>query len=77
MKKQFVDFMQKVFVRDHTEPAAPLREGHKCWYDLCFGMYHPCKPDQIEVVFDSSALNNVIFTGPNLNSNFIRVLLYF
>lgn len=46
-------------------------------------MYHPCKPDQIIVVFNSNAryegffLSDVIMTGPNLNiKNLIGVFLH-
>lgn len=48
-----------------------------------FGVYHPKKPKQIRVVFDSSAqhhnisLNNVLLTGPDLNNNLLGVLLRF
>lgn len=46
-------------------------------------MYHPRKPDQIRVVFDSSAshqgisLNDVLLTGPDLNNSFLGVLMRF
>ncbi|KAM9771204.1 uncharacterized protein ACBT44_004535 [Syngnathus typhle] len=48
-----------------------------------FGVYHPRKPGQIRVVFDSSAqsnglsLNNVLLTGPDLNNSLIGVLIRF
>ncbi|XP_069809647.1 uncharacterized protein [Dendropsophus ebraccatus] len=83
MEKHFVDFMQKVFDRDHAEPAPPLKEGEECWYLPSFGVYHPRKPDQIRVVFDSSAqfegvsLNNMLLTGPNLNNSLLGVLMRF
>lgn len=83
MQRHFVDFMQNIFDRDHAEPAPPLKEGEECWYLPSFGVYHPRKPDQIRVVFDSSAqhegvsLNNMLLTGPNLNNSLIGVLIHF
>jgi len=44
-------------------------------------VYHPHKPDQIRIVFDSSArhngvsLNDVLLTGPNLNNSLLGVLM--
>ncbi|XP_073405860.1 uncharacterized protein [Dendrobates tinctorius] len=55
MEKHFIDFMQNIFDKDHAEPAPPLKEGEECWYLPSFGVYHPRKPNQIRVVFDSSA----------------------
>ncbi len=46
-------------------------------------MYHPKKPNQIRVVFDSSAqhngvsLNDVLLTGPDLNNTLVGVLIRF
>ncbi|XP_056399592.1 uncharacterized protein LOC130294132 [Hyla sarda] len=83
MKKHFDDFMQKVFERDLAKPAPPLTQGEECWYLPCFGVYHPHKPDQIRVVFDSSAryedvsLNENLLTGPNLNNNLLGDLYHF
>lgn len=63
MKEQFIAFMQKVFDNNHAEPAPPLMKAKECWYLPTFGVYHPRKPDQISrkpdqirVVFDSSAM---------------------
>lgn len=83
MKKHFVDFMQKVFERDHAELAPPLKERGECLPCTMFGVYHPRKPDQIRVVFVSSichegvSLNDNLITGYNLNNNLIGVLLCF
>lgn len=83
MKSHFVTFMQNIFDRDHAEVAPPLREGQECWYLPTFGVYHPQKPDQIRVVFDSSAqkqgisLNDVLLSGPDLNNSLLGVLLCF
>ncbi|KAM4591910.1 uncharacterized protein PAE49_019480 [Odontesthes bonariensis] len=83
MKQHFVAFMQRIFDQDHAELAPPLAEGEECWYLPTFGVYHPRKPDQIRVVFDSSAkhlgvsLNDVLLTGPDLNNSLLGVLMRF
>lgn len=83
MKSQFLTFMQKILDQDHAELAPPLCEGEECWYLPSFGVYHPRKPDQIRVVFDSSAshqgisLNDVLLKGPDLNNGLLGVLMRF
>ena len=83
MKEQFVSFMEKLFANKHAEQAAPLHENAECWYLPIFGVYHPQKPGQIRVVFDSSAqedglsLNSVLLSGPDLNNSLLGVLLRF
>ncbi|XP_034060527.1 uncharacterized protein LOC117538732 [Gymnodraco acuticeps] len=83
MKGHFVDFMKKIFSNGHAEPAPTLDEHQECWYLPSFGVYHPQKPGQIRVVFDSSAqyknvsLNNVLLRGPDLNNNLLGVLIRF
>ncbi len=83
MQQQYVAFMEKIFTNRHAEVAPPLREGDECWYLPTFGVYHPQKPNQIRVVFDSSArysgisLNDVLLTGPDLNNSLVGVLLRF
>lgn len=82
MQKQYVAFMDKIFANGHAEVAPPLKED-ECWYLPTFGVYHPQKPNQIRVVFDSSArfsgvsLNDVLLTGPDLNNSLVGVLLRF
>ena len=83
MQEQYFAFMGKLFQNGHAEVAPPLKDGEECWYLPTFGVYHPRKPNQIRVVFDSSAehhgvsLNNVLLTGPDLNNTLIGVLLRF
>lgn len=83
MKKQYIDFMQKMLENEHSEPAPPLKKHKEHWYLLSFGVYHPQKPDQLRVVFDSSAeyegvsLNKVLLSGPDLNNSLLGVLLRF
>lgn len=47
--------MQKMIDRQHAEIAPVLQEGQESWYLPSFGIYHPKKPEQIQIVFDSSA----------------------
>ncbi len=83
IKEHFVDFMRKIFKNEHAELAPQLQKNEECWYLPMFGVYHPKKPGQIRVVFDSSArhqgvsLNDVLLTGPNVNNSLLGVLLRF
>lgn len=83
MQKQYVAFMEKIIANGHAEAAPPLKEDEECWFLPSFGVYHPQKPNQIRVVFDSSAqycgvsLNDVLLTGPELNNSLLGVLLRF
>lgn len=83
VQEQYVAFMEKIFANGHAEVAPPLEEDEECWYLPSFGVYHPQKPNQIRVVFDSSAqyagvsLNDVLLTGPDLNNSLLGVLLRF
>ncbi|KAI7804924.1 hypothetical protein IRJ41_023810 [Triplophysa rosa] len=83
MQQQYIAFMWKMLEIDHAEAAPLLGENEECWYLPTFGVYHPRKPDQIRVVFDSSAkhlgvsLNDVLLTGPDLNNSLLGVLMRF
>lgn len=83
MKLHFTDFLQKMLDNDHAEIAPPLERAKEHWYLPTFGVYHPQKPDQIKVVFDSSAeyegvsLKDVLLHGPDLNNTLLGVLLCF
>lgn len=63
MRKHFITFMDKIFKNKHAEIAPPLKDGEECWYLPLFDVYHPHKPKQIRVVFDSSAK----YEGVSLN----------
>ncbi|KAK0135218.1 hypothetical protein N1851_028960 [Merluccius polli] len=83
MKAYDLEFVEKMLTKKHAEIAPPLQEGQECWYLPSFGVYHPKKPGQIRVVFDSSApykgvsLNDVLLTGPDLNNTLLGVLMRF
>ncbi|XP_049341522.1 uncharacterized protein LOC125806060 [Astyanax mexicanus] len=82
-KRHYAEFVQKMLDNDQAEHAPPLEPGKEHWYLPTFGVYHPKKPDQIRVVFDSSAtcdgvsLNDVLLSGPDLNNTLLGVLLRF
>ena len=88
--------MAKMFERGHAIPAPPEQlllqqtksdrdtdEAVQVWYLPHFGVYHPKKPDQLRVVFDSSAeyhgtsLNKELLTGPHQMNSLLGVLLRF
>ena len=81
MRDHFHIFMEKIFRNGHAELAPPLSKEEERWYLPTFGVYHPKKPNQIRVVFDSSApyngvsLNDVLLTGPDLNNTLLGVLM--
>lgn len=82
MKDHYIKFMQKILDNDQAEPAPPLDKGKEHWYLPTFGVYHPQKPDQIQVVFDSSAERdgtslNAVLSAPVLDNTLMRVLLRF
>lgn len=83
MKSHYTEFMQRMLDNDQAERAPPLEPGKEHWYLPTFGVYHPKKPGQIRVVFDSSAecegtsLNDVLLSGPDLNNSLLGVLLRF
>ncbi|XP_056006690.1 uncharacterized protein LOC130050517 [Ostrea edulis] len=78
-----VAFMKRIFDAGHAELAPPLKYKEEFWYLPIFSVYHSKKPDQIRMVFDSSAqydglsLNNVLLTGPDLTNSLLGVLLRF
>ena len=80
-KSHFLALMQTILGQDPAELVPPLHDEDECWYLSSFGMNHPRKPDQIRVVFESSAshqgvsLNNVLLTGPDLNNSLLGVLI--
>ncbi|KAJ8279737.1 hypothetical protein COCON_G00068030 [Conger conger] len=81
MRDHFHAFMENFFKNGHAELAPPISGEEERWYLPTFGVYHPKKPKQIRVVFDSSApyngvsLNDVLLTGPDLNNTLLGVLM--
>ncbi|XP_048759507.2 uncharacterized protein LOC125669103 [Ostrea edulis] len=75
--------MRSIFENGHAEKAPPTTDKRECWYLPIFGIYHPQKPNQLRVVFDSSAkyggvsLNDILLTGPDLTNSLSGILLRF
>nr|XP_022331795.1 uncharacterized protein LOC111129629 [Crassostrea virginica] len=80
-----IAFMKRIFDAGHAELAPQLEnvDSEEIWYLPIFSVYHSKKPDQIRMVFDSSAqyeglsLNKVLLTGPDLTNSLLGVLLRF
>lgn len=78
-----ISFMEKVLSKGHAEIAPVLMNEEECWYLHIFGVYNPKKPNQIRVVFDSSAtfhgqsLNSILLSGPDQTNSLHVVLLRF
>lgn len=83
MKRKYIEFIQNMLDNDHAEVPPLLDSNKEHWYLPSFGVYHPRKPDQLRVVFDSSAefegqsLNKFFLSGPDLNNKLLGVLLRF
>ena len=86
MQKDYLEFMEKVIVKGHASPVPPgeiQAQPGRIWYLPHFGVYHPRKPTQIRVVFDSSAefkgvsLNKELLAGPDLMNSLLGVLIRF
>ena len=76
-REHFFTFMANILDKGFAEEVLPLPKTEECWYLPIFGVYHPKKPAQIRVVFDSSAqcqgtsLNQVLLSGPNLTNDLL------
>ncbi|KAK3088225.1 hypothetical protein FSP39_016350 [Pinctada imbricata] len=82
-RDHFITFMDKMLRNAHAERAPELREDEECWYIPIFGIYHPHKPGNIRIVFDSAvkyngiSLNDVLYTGPDLTNSLLGILMRF
>jgi hypothetical protein len=52
--------MQQIMDSGHAERTPPVTERDESWYLPIFSVYHPKKPNQVRMVFDSSAQFNVV-----------------
>lgn len=52
-QEHFLTFMSNILDKGFAEEVPPLPATKECWYLPIFGIYHPRKPSQIRVVFDS------------------------
>ena len=88
VKRDYLAFMAKILDKGHAEevPFSELIYNSamgRVWYLPHFGVYHPKKPSQIRVVFDSSAeykgisLNKTLLPGPDQMNSLVGVLFRF
>ena len=88
LERDYLAFMGKILERGHETQVPPdqLRPAdgsRQVWYLPHFAVYHPRKPDQIRVVFYSSAechgmsLNKELLSGPNQINSLLGVLVRF
>lgn len=88
MEKDYVEFMSKMLDKGHAVPVpdeeiSPSEHSGSIWYLPHFGVCHPKKPEQIRVVFDSSAEyqgkspSRELLTGPDLMNSLAGVLIRF
>lgn len=92
MERDYFEFFGKVLERGHAVlvPPEELEENQRdpkttgqTWYLPHFGVYHPKKPKQIRVVFDSScefkgvSLNKELLAGPDMMNSLLGVLMRF
>lgn len=88
LERDYFAFMGKILERGHAAQVPPDELGaangsRQVWYLPHFAVYHPRKPDQIRVVFDSSAefhgvsLNKELLSGPDQMNSLLGVLVRF
>lgn len=83
MQKYHTEFMVILLRNNHAEHAPPLEPNKEVWCLASFGVYHPQKPGQIMVMFDSTAqfkvvpLNEIPLVGPDFNNSLLGVLMCF
>ena len=91
LEKDYLEFMGKIIERGHATQVSyeelkadqETNRPGQVWYLPHFGVYHPKKPRQIRVVFDSSAefqgvsLNKELLAGPDQMNSLLGVLFRF
>ena len=76
------DILSKGYARKVSPDQKSLAKG-TAWYLPHHGVYHPCKPGKIRIVFDCldkimrKSLNDMLYKGPDLNSSLVGVLVRF
>ena len=88
MEKDYLEFMEKMLSKGHASPVPQeevisKKQSGRVWHLPHFRVYHPKKPTQIRVVFDSSAefegvsLNKELLSGPDMMNSLSGVLIRF
>ena len=76
-------FMDDLVANGFSRKATSPLTDDSTWYLPHHGVYHPCKPGKIRVVFDCSAefhgtsLNKELLPGPDLTNQLVGVLTRF
>ena len=80
LNTKYREFMEDIIAKGEAEIS---NSSHPGWYIPHFGVSHPLKPDELQVVFDCSAvyrghsLNQHLLQGPDLNNNLTGLLCRF
>ena len=80
--KVMKNIIEKVYAKKVALSCLKTEEG-KVWYLPHHGIYHPKKPDKIQVVFDCScqyegrSLNKELLQGPDMTNSLVGVLSRF
>ena len=86
VQEHYIEFMKKILDRNHASLVPPEElntQRGKLWYLPHFDIYHCKKPDQIQIVFDCSAvfqdhsLNKHLLPGPDMMNRLTGVLSRF
>ena len=72
--KDYNDYMSKVLSVAEAEEVPEDKTRNDVWYITHNGVYHPKKPDKIQVIFDCSvkSLNDHMLTGPDTPNAFVK-----
>ena len=75
----YIAFMDNLFNKGYATESTDI-QASSSWYIPHHGVYHPHKPDKIQVVFDCSSefqrrsLNKELLSGPDLTNQIVGVL---
>ena len=81
--KDYKCFMDDLGANGFSRKTTSSSTDDSTWYLPHHGVYHPCKPGKIRVVFDCGAefhgtsLNKELLPGPDLTSQLVGVLTRF
>ena len=83
-RKKYKDFMDDLLLKNYAEKVTRAELSPKdTWYLPHHPVFHPQKPDNVQVVFDCSAkyrgtsLNDQLLQGPDLTNSLVGVLTQF
>ena len=79
----YKEFMEEILSKGYAKISEDTPTGGRVWYLPHHGVYHPAKPNNIQVVFDCSAeysgrsINKELMAGPDLTNQIIGTLIRF